>query len=188
MIDKLKFALFSIIVLALVGVLGYWAVMTIKSGSQFAATQKIGELQQQNEDLIKQVADLTQELNDSQTQVANLTPVPTQIVTPPTTPIKPSTPTSTTSTTYKNQTLINQLQQLITDNINMKLKSTGTRVGTVQNFLNLYNNASNKIDNDYGASTVKAITAFQKAQGLTADGQAGASTFNKMIGWLEKQG
>ena len=70
----------------------------------------------------------------------------------------------------------------------MKLKSTGTRVGTVQNFLNLYNKTSNKIDNDYGASTVASVALFQKAQGLTSDGQAGASTFNKMISWLEKQG
>lgn len=188
--EKLKFALYSIVVLTVLGILGYWAVVTIKSGSEFAATQKIGELQQQNEDLTKQVADLTQQLNASQAQVANLTPTPTQNVTSPTTPAKPSTSTSTSTkpTTYKNQTLINQLQQLVTANINMKLKSTGTRVGTVQNFLNLYNNTSNKIDNDYGASTVKAVSLFQKAQGLTADGQAGASTFNKMISWLEKQG
>lgn len=174
--DKLKFALYSIVVLALVGILGYWAIVTIKSGSEFAATQKIGELQGQNEDLTKQVADLTQQLNSAQAQVANLTPAPTPSVTAP------------TKSTYKNQTLINQLQQLVTDNINMKLKSTGTRVGTIQNFLNIYNNTSNKIDNDYGASTVKAVAAFQKAQGLTSDGQAGVSTFNKMISWLEKQG
>jgi peptidoglycan hydrolase-like protein with peptidoglycan-binding domain len=70
----------------------------------------------------------------------------------------------------------------------MKLSSSGTRVGTVQNFLNLYNKTSNKIDNDYGASTVKSVAAFQKAQGLTADGQAGSSTFSKMISWLKKQG
>ena len=185
--EKLKFTLFSIVVLTLLGVLGYWAVMTIKSGSEFAATLKIGELQQQNEDLTKQVADLTQQLNDSQTQLANATPAPTQSANPPTAPSTPTT-TSTKPTTYKNQTLITQLQQLIADNISMKLKSSGTRVGTVQNFLNLYNNTSNKIDNDYGASTVKAVALFQKAQGLTADGQAGAGTFGKMVSWLEKQG
>ena len=181
MIEKLKFILFAIVVLVLLGILGYWAVATIKSGSQFAATQKIGELQQQNEDLTKQVANLTQQLNDAQSQIADATPVSAQTATLATTNVS-------TSTTYKNQTLINQLQQLISDNISMKLKSIGTRVGTVQNFLNLYNNTSNKIDNDYGASTVKAVAAFQKAQGLTADGQAGATTFNKMISWLEKQG
>ncbi|MDE2031162.1 MAG: peptidoglycan-binding protein [Patescibacteria group bacterium] len=70
----------------------------------------------------------------------------------------------------------------------MKLKSTGSRVGTVQNFLNIYNNTSSKVDNDYGASTQKAVMAFQKDQGLSADGQAGSSTFAKMISWLKKQG
>ncbi|MBU0999326.1 peptidoglycan-binding protein [Patescibacteria group bacterium] len=70
----------------------------------------------------------------------------------------------------------------------MKLKSRGTRVGTVQNFLNIYNNTSDKVDNDYGTSTQKAVTAFQKDQGLNADGEAGSGTFNKMISWLKKQG
>ncbi|PIR68691.1 hypothetical protein COU48_02755 [Candidatus Nomurabacteria bacterium CG10_big_fil_rev_8_21_14_0_10_03_31_7] len=70
----------------------------------------------------------------------------------------------------------------------MKLKSIGTRVGTVQNFLNVYNKTSNKIDNSYGASTQKAVASFQKTQGMTADGEAGPSTFSKMIDWLKKQG
>ena len=57
----------------------------------------------------------------------------------------------------------------------------------MQNFLNIYNNTSNKIDNDYGANLKKTVTDFQKSEGVTADGEAGASTFNKMIDWLKKQ-
>jgi len=41
------------------------------------------------------------------------------------------------------------------------------------------------VDNDYGASTVTAIKNFQKAQGLTADGAAGYTTYKKMISWLK---
>ncbi|HYD90300.1 MAG TPA: peptidoglycan-binding domain-containing protein, partial [Flavobacterium sp.] len=83
--------------------------------------------------------------------------------------------------------LINELQKLIDDNIFMKEKSSGTRVGTVQTFLNLYNNTSKRVDNDYGAGTKADVIKFQKAVGLTADGEAGPNTYRKMIEWLKKQ-
>jgi peptidoglycan hydrolase-like protein with peptidoglycan-binding domain len=54
----------------------------------------------------------------------------------------------------------------------------------VQKFLGLYG-SSVKVDNDYGATTVTAVKAFQKAQKITADGEAGAGTFSKMISWLK---
>jgi len=181
MIDKLKFILFFIVVLILVGLIGYWSVITIQSGSEFKTTQKIDQLEQEKEDLINQVADLTNKLNALESQISNQKPVDA---------VKEETPEADTTetTTYKNQKLINELQKLITDKVYMKLKSTGTRVGTIQNFLNVYNKTSNKIDNSYGASTQKAVMAFQKAQGMTADGEAGPSTFSKMIDWLKKQG
>jgi peptidoglycan hydrolase-like protein with peptidoglycan-binding domain len=57
----------------------------------------------------------------------------------------------------------------------------------VQKFLNIYNNTSKKVDNDFGASTVKLVTAFQKDSGLTANGQVNTDTLNKMIDWIKKQ-
>ena len=69
----------------------------------------------------------------------------------------------------------------------MKKGSRGTRVGTVQEFLNIYNGTDSKIDNDFGATTENQIKAFQKSEGLTADGQAGPGTYKKMIEWLKKQ-
>jgi peptidoglycan hydrolase-like protein with peptidoglycan-binding domain len=188
MMDTLKFILFSIVVLVLVGILGYWAVATIKSGPEFASNQKIKELQNENEDLTKQVAELTDKLNTLQTQTVTPTPTTSSPSTSGATTAAATTTAPAKTTTYKNQSLINELQKLVAANITMKLNSSGTRVGTVQNFLNIYNNTINKIDNDYGASMVKAVAAFQKAQGLTANGQAGSSTFNKMISWLKKQG
>ena len=177
MMEKLKFALISIVVLALLGLLGYWAVATIKSGPEFTSSQKITQLQKENEDLTKQVANLTDKLATLQTQSVSKTTTTTQII---------STPTTPKTTINKNQSLINELQSLVDANIFLKLKSSGASVGTVQNFLNIYNKTSNKIDNDYGANMAKAVMAFQKAQGLTADGQAGVGTFNKMISWLKK--
>lgn len=99
-----------------------------------------------------------------------------------------SSDTSQTDTSASQGThsdLIRRLQGLIDDNILMKEGSRGTRVGTVQEFLNLYNNTSNGIDNDYGPGTKSKVAAFQKAVGLSADGQAGPNTYKKMINWLE---
>ena len=186
MMDTLKFTLLSIVVLGLFGFLLTWAVTHLQSGTDIATSQKMQQLQQENSDLTKQVANLTSKPSATESKPAVSTPA-IQDPTPTPTPAV-SASTSVQPTTYKNQDLINAFQQLITDKISMKLKSNGTRVGTVQNFLNIYNNTPNKVDNSYGASTEKEVAVFQKDQGLTADGQASSSTFSKMISWLKKQG
>ena len=173
MMEKFKFTALVIITLAVVIILGYWAIITIKPANLVVERQKQAELQQQNNDLRKQVADLTDQLQtfkDTQTSA----------------PVNAS-PSANTATALKYQILINDLQKLIDNNIFMKNGSQGTRVGTVQTFLNLYNNTSKAIDNDYGPGTIKDIINFQKAFGITADGQSGPGTFKKMIDWLKKQ-
>lgn len=181
--EKLKFTLFSIIVLAVFGFSGYWAIASIQSGSEHSTSQKIEQLQKENEELSLEVTELKNELATLKSELE----IPVGAVEEE--PIKPEEePQPTETTQYKHQTLINELEKLVKDNVSMKLKSIGSRVGTVQKFLNLYNNTTNKIDNDYGPTMVKLITAFQKAEGLTADGEAGPTTFNKMIAWLEKKG
>ncbi len=111
----------------------------------------------------------------------------------PETSVTPAPPSSTPSsqtpstTSGEHENLIADLQELVDDNVLMKKGSRGTRVGTVQEFLNIYNGTDSKIDNDYGATTENQIKAFQKAEGLTSDGQAGPGTYTKMIEWLRKQ-
>ena len=69
----------------------------------------------------------------------------------------------------------------------MKVGSKGTRVGTVQEFLNIYNKTKDPIDNVYGAGTATKIKAFQTAEKLAGpDGQAGPATFTAMLAWLKK--
>jgi mannosyl-glycoprotein endo-beta-N-acetylglucosaminidase len=142
--------------------------------------------------LVKQVAELKNEVatleaeSTQQNQVASTTPSPGVGLEEK--PLSTTTPApSTSGTSTKHQSLINELQKLADDKVYMKQGSQGTRVGTVQNFLNIYNKTSKKIDNDYGAGTKKDVAAFQKAQGLTADGEAGPTTFSKMVAWLKKQ-
>jgi len=170
--EKLKFILFSTVALLLVGLIGYWSVVTLQSGTEHSASQKIEQLKKENEDLKTEVKKLTDELNVLQPGLEE----PAPIVEKKTEPV-----------VYKYQSLIDELQKLVKDNVFLKSGSKGIRVGTVQNFLNIYNNTSNKIDNDYGVSMKKTVTDFQKSEGVTADGEAGISTFNKMIDWLTKQ-
>jgi hypothetical protein len=82
--------------------------------------------------------------------------------------------------------LISKLQGLINDKINMKLGSHGTRVGTVQKFLNIYFDTNKKVDNEYGPGTMADVKKFQANEGLDDDGLAGKNTYLKMIEYLEK--
>jgi len=173
--ENLKSILFLSIILVILILGGYWAVSSIEKGSVFIERQKQEELAQKNKELELELQKLKEETQITEEQL----PVEETIV-------KPTVDTPTT-TPSKYQSLINDLQKLVNDGVQMKEKSQGTRVGTVQTFLNIYNNTSKKIDNDYGASTKADIIKFQKNEGLTADGGAGPSTFRKMIDWLKKQ-
>ena len=195
--ENLKSILALAIILIIVTVVGYWAFVTLEPGSLSAERQKEAELVKQNRQLQDQVSSLKDQLSslDSSNNASdnNASAGATQTTAavsgnPTVSSSTSSAPVKSAITSYKNQTLINQLEQLVTAGITMKLKSQGTRVGTIQTFLNLYNKTSLKVDNDYGTSTQTAIKNFQKAQGLTADGNAGPATFQKMIDWLKKQG
>lgn len=176
--ENFKFIIFSIVVLILVALLGYWAFFSIESGGVHADRQKQKELEQKNEQLTKEVEELKNEL-------ASLQALQAEQIENTETPTEKSPETTIVSS--KHQDLINALQKLVDEKVFMKEKSKGTRVGTVQTFLNLYNKTSSRVDNDYGKSTKDAVMKFQKAVGLTADGEAGPSTFQKMIDWLKKQ-
>lgn len=173
--EKLKFTLLAVVTLSIVGIVGYWSVMTIQSGSEHAETEMIEQLQKENGDLKLEVQKQKMELNTLKAALEEPKPTVTK------------TPEAPAPTVSKYQTLINELQKIVDSKTVLKEKSKGDRVGTVQKFLNIYNNTSTKVDNDYGPGTVARVKDFQKDVGLTADGEAGTSTFNKMIEWLEKQ-
>lgn len=170
--ENLKFVLIAIVVLILFGLTGYWAVSSIQSGSEHVKASKLEELANENEELKKEVEKLKNELGPLREVASQEKPKEEPVVENPV-------------VTYKNQALIDELEKLINDNIFLKSKSRGTRVGTVQKFLNIYNNTSSRIDNDYGEGTKIAVAAFQKKEGLSPDGEAGPGTFRKMIDWLK---
>lgn len=183
--ENFKSILVLCIILGILALTGYWVFSTLESGSTHVNNQRQNELKSKNEELEKEAFALKQQLdllksdealinNSNETEAPTIvnikTPEPTKIVKAP---------------VLKYQTLINDLQKLINGNIFMKKGSQGPSVGIIQNFLNIYNNTSNKIDNDYGASTVSLVTKFQKSQKITADGEVGPSTYRKMIDWLK---
>lgn len=181
--EKTKIGLFLILIVSVIGLVGFWSVRTIQSGSEYKLEEKMQALLEENELLKIEKEELEKELGALKTEIEDEKQKRELIESE-----KKDTQTVTNTENYKYQKLIDALEKLIADKVNMKLKSKGTRVGTVQEFLNLYNNTSKKIDNDYGESTVLAIKNFQKKEGLTADGEAGPTTFAKMIEWLKKQG
>ncbi|MDQ3076004.1 MAG: peptidoglycan-binding protein [bacterium] len=162
--ENFKTTLLVAVAILIVGSLGYWAFSTIDSGSEYSKKQKEQKIVKEN-NLSEPMVPLD---SVSEATGENTNPVP--------------------EANLKHQVLIGELQGLIDDNINMKLKSRGTRVGTVQNFLNIYNGTTNKLDNSYGEGMKKLVTAFQSATGLPATGDAGPSDFMKMIEWLKNQG
>jgi peptidoglycan hydrolase-like protein with peptidoglycan-binding domain len=178
--ENFKFIVVSIIILAIIALVGYWAIFTIEPGSVHVYRQAQKELEEKNRALEIEIAKLKSEIGILQTSQEKST-----LDTPQTPSEEKPAPSTTTSTKY--QKLIDDLQKLVDDNIFMKEKSAGARVGTVQTFLNIYFDTSKKVDNDYGAGTKADVIKFQKAEGLSADGEAGPSTFRKMIEWLKNQ-
>lgn len=93
-------------------------------------------------------------------------------------------PVATATPSGEHAEIISELNKLIADNINMKVGSRGTRVGTVQKFLNVFLDTNSTIDNDFGTGTKEKVMQFQKSVGLGADGLPGPQTYQKMIDWL----
>ena len=187
--QNFKFILSSIIVLILLSLVGYWAVATLEPGSVHAEREKRKELEKINKELEKEIKeDQKNTENKLKERLALLQPeVEEEPVAAVGTrdAITTVEPEENQNETSKYQSLIDQLQKMAEDKVSLKEKSKGTRVGAVQTFLNIYNNTSKRVDNDYGASTKAAVADFQKKEGLTADGQVGPSTLLKMIAWLE---
>ncbi len=62
----------------------------------------------------------------------------------------------------------------------LRLKSTGSRVRLLQQALISLKYLSGSADGSFGSKTRKAVIAFQKANGLTADGLAGKKTLKAL--------
>lgn len=169
---KANFIIFLFILI--IGALGYWAVKDIKSSTDSFVAQNI------KEDDVRPV--VTSDLEEDEPIVENTPEVTEEVETVKEDELKVESPN--TEQTDPDSALISDLQDLIDDKVLMKKGSKGTRVGTVQKFLIRYG-ISMKVDNDYGDTTVNAVKKFQTEQKISADGQTGEGTYQKMIDWLK---
>lgn len=65
----------------------------------------------------------------------------------------------------------------------LKQGMTGDAVHVAQGLLYVAGYDPKGLDGIYGSGTAAAVKAYQTANGLTADGEAGADTFAKLLGW-----
>ena len=82
---------------------------------------------------------------------------------------------TTTSTTTSTQTSSGGFTRTL------RRGMSGTDVTLVQSRLSALGYYQGSIDGSYGRASIAAVTAFQSANGLTADGLAGAATFAKLF-------
>jgi murein L,D-transpeptidase YcbB/YkuD len=191
--ENFKFIIFSILIIILIGLSGYWAFSTIESGSVHVSNQERRALEQKNKELEDELAETKKNIalleSEKEAEAKAEADITTEekntAVETPKTEATPTPPTKTTVLKYQEN--ITALEKMVSGNIYLKKGSQGAYVGTVQKFLNIYNKTSNKIDNDYGDGTVTLVKNYQKAVGLTADGEAGPNTYKKMIAWLKTQ-
>lgn len=177
MFERIIYSGLWFIVLAIIGVGGWYAYKNLNhdfvyESDQFASSD---EVEINYDDGIE-----TPEPSDSDDDSTTVALTPTE----PTSATE-EVPTAQPSGEYAE--LIAELNKLIDDNINMRVGSRGTRVGTVQNFLNIFLDTDSTIDNDFGNGTRSRVIEFQESQGLDPDGQPGPNTYQAMIDWLNEQ-
>lgn len=162
-----KFQLIAAVFFIALGAVGHWAFSSLDfSRAREVVVEDANQIAAVDED-ISAITDSLAELTEN---IENQAEAPAPVEAP--------------ATSSVHSALIAELQELITDEIYMKVGSRGTRVGAVQKFLNVFNKTNNAIDNDFGTGTKTKISAFQKSVGITADGEPGPQTYQKMIDWL----
>lgn len=191
--ENFKSVLFSIVIFTVFILAVFWAFKTLESGSVHINNQINKELKNKNKELEKEVADLQNQVDSLNAQKeADMITAEDTTTSATDKPVEQQKVTTSSTIVTKNpvlkyQSLINELQKIYNDKVIMEKGSQGIRVGSIQKFLNLYNNTSIKVDNDFGPSMVTAVAKFQKDIGLKSDGGVGPSTVSKMIDWLKKQ-
>ena len=150
--NELKFQLTTFLLVAILAFGGYWAFTTLDTGVTYTKDQTVVVLDDDPVDVIEPVVTVVDgEEGNQETLIED--------------PVTYSADLSAEETE-----LVEKLQGLIDDGINMKEGSRGTRVGTVQNFLNIYLDTQSGVDNQYGPGTLARVKEFQDAEGLEADG------------------
>ena len=172
--NEFKFQITTFLLVAILAFGGYWAFTSLDRGVTY-----------QKSDTIAQLTNNDQELPDEEPVVTIIDEADTDTQEPQgesDTDAEADTEASQEpELSAELQSLNGRLENLIRDDIFMRDGSRGTRVGTVQEFLNLYLDTQSTVDNQYGPGTISRVRQFQEDQGLSADGLAGPATYEAMI-------
>lgn len=176
---------FLILVLAGVGVLGY---MALERGDESGLKQRVAKLEAQISSQEKALVERDRKIAQLETDLENTVPATTTAEPVTTTSSTTATSSSTTSSSSSSNdsALLTELKSLRSRGVILEPGDSGAAVGSIQKFLNEYNNTSGGVDNDFGPGTRSKVEAFQNKEGLTPDGGVGPTTLGRMITWLEK--
>ncbi|MCB9809345.1 peptidoglycan-binding protein [Candidatus Nomurabacteria bacterium] len=179
MFQRITYTILWLLVLAIIGVGGWYAYKNLNHDFVYDSS---GTLASNEHDEVDLNFD-----DNAQPEAPEVSEEELAAALEATTSGQEETTSSSSSTSSEHAELVRRLNGLIQDEIYMKVGSRGTRVGTVQEFLNIYLDAQSGVDNDFGPGTKTRVEQFQKTEGLTADGQPGPATYQAMIDWLNKQ-
>jgi hypothetical protein len=166
-----KFQIILMVLCIAVGAVGHWAFTSL----DFGRARKVVVESEINNDVSDDISSINDSLTDLSGNVESFIE-DSQNTNPQT--------EETAPVANPHSVLIAELQKLVTDKIYMKVGSKGTRVGTVQKFLNIFEKKQLPIDNVFGAGTKTSVINFQKLVKVAADGEPGPQTYQKMIDWL----
>lgn len=179
--NELKYQITQILFLVLLGFGAYWAFTHLDDGISYSRDEIVildDEVRSPDE-TVNVIDNENILLAGSENTVDDSDTVTPEVNTPETPATEPVTPSS-------NDDLLSDLQQLVEANIIMESGSSGSRVGTVQEFLNIYFEDRNiSVDNDYGPGTTRLVREFQTSELNGGDGRVGPNTLRAMIEWLE---
>ena len=180
--ENLKFTVTSSIMVFVIAAVGFLAYMALEKGDESGLKQQVRELkaqlvekQEEVTELERQVALLSVDLEGQQEIVAEQEEAAEQ-----------QTESSTETSSGSDSELLTALKSLKSRGVVLEPGDSGSSVGTIQKFLNVYNNTSGGVDNDFGPGTRGKVENFQANEGIGVDGGVGPGTLSAMIKWLEE--
>jgi hypothetical protein len=179
--NELKYQITQILFLVLLGFGAYWAFTHLDDGVTYSRDEIVTQREDtQRPDEIVNVIE-----NENIVSAGSKAPTDESNQNLPVN-VDPIEQEQTESSNAINEELILELERLEESRIIMSSGSSGSRVGTVQEFLSIYFSDRNiTIDNDYGPTTTRLVLEFQTTELNGGDGRVGPNTLKAMVQWLE---
>ncbi len=162
--NEFKYRFINFVLLVLLGLGIYWAFTSIDNGITYDKNMTVN----------------TTEVTEPLEEVVLFDNTKNETLEPTEDPVIPVVENN-------NNELIKKLQTLVENKTTMDSGASGSKVGTVQEFLVIYfKDKEVSIDNDFGPTTKGLVRDFQKAELDGGDGRIGPNTLSAMVKYLNK--